>query len=717
MQKRIKGIKKISFLVGIIVLLLLITLLPYKKTYAADTIEAPKNLSLYNPEVDTIYLRWEAVTGAEQYYVYISTSKTSGYELVCGLNSNKLKITGLKDDTTYYFKVYAYGNGGVSNSSNIISGKKNVRGIDVSYHNGIIDWNQVKNSGLVDFAILRCGYGDNVKDKNGSYYQDDIKFVYNMQECSKLEIPMGVYLYSYALNTAQAQSEADHVLRMIAGHKFEYKIWYDLEDAATTGTLGANIIGDIAQTFCKSISNAGFDVGIYANKYWFTSILTDSRFNNWPKWVAQYNDVCTYDGVYIMWQYASDGTIPGVQGRVDVNYAFTGVYADLSNVMTYDVSGGLQHELPTPGNIRTTIVNKNKVILTWNKSECSEKYIIYRSNNENSGFQKIAETTSTAFTDSELPSGVSYYYKVRAYSSLATSEYSNVARAKLFVNAPSALKAEVKSYNSIKLTWAASSDATGYEIYRCQTSNGTFNKIATTANTYYTNAEISTGQRYYYKVRAIKDINSGLLKSNGEVNNLNSLFTNVVDAKPILDIPSNVQAAPSGYNTIKITYSAVNNATAYEIYRSISKNGTYRLIKTTTSTTFYNTNLTTGFTYFYKVKAIRKQGTTISKSEFSEKVWRAPKLGIVNSLKVASNNSRTVDASWTSVNGASGYMVYRCSTANGTYTKAGQTTSCYYLDNNRQAGKTYYYKVRAYRYVNNKLKYGTWSSVKKVTVK
>lgn len=711
MQEKLNRMKRIGFLVGIAVLFLLVTLLPHKKIYAADSIAAPKNLELYNPEVDTVYLKWDAVAGAEQYYVYMSTSKSSGYELICGLNSNKIILKGLKDDTTYYFKVYAYGNGGVSLASNVVSGKKNVKGIDVSYHNGIIDWQKVQNSGLVDFAIIRCGYGDNY------YQQDDIKFVYNVQECSKLGIPMGVYLYSYALNTAQAQSEADHTLRMISGHKFDYKIWYDLEDAATTGTLGAKTIGDIAQTFCKAISNAGFDVGIYANKYWFTSILTDSRFNNWPKWVAQYNDVCTYDGVYIMWQYASDGTIPGVQGRVDVNYAFTGVYADLSNVMTYDVSGGLQHELPTPGNIRTTIVNKNKVILTWNKSESSEKYFIYRSNNENTGFVKIAETTTTAYTDSSIPSGVSYYYKVRVYSSLATSDYSNVVRAKLFANAPSSLKAEVKSYNSVKLTWTASSDATGYEIYRCQTSNGTFNKIATTVDTYYMNSGISTGQRYYYKIRAIKDINAGLMKSDGDVNNLNSLFTGVVDAKPVLDIPSNVQAAPSGYNTIKITYSAVNNATAYEIYRSISKNGTYRLIKTTTSTTFYSTNLTTGFTYFYKVKAIRKQGTVITKSEFCEKVWRAPKLGIVNSLKVSSNASRTVDVSWTPVNGASGYMIYRCSTANGTYTKAGQTTANSFVDNNRIAGKTYYYKVKAYRYVNGKLKYGEWSSAKKVTIK
>lgn len=705
MYKKVKVLRNIRTIAVMTALILIMILLSGKDFYADSTIAAPKQLELYNPKVDTVYLRWNTVAGAEQYYVYMSTSKTSGYEMVCELTTNKLILTGLQDNITYYFKVYAYGKGDISQASNIVSGKKNIKGIDVSKWNEIIDWNQVYNSGLVDFAIIRCGFGSNYLE------QDDIKFVYNMQECSRLGIPMGVYLYSYAMNTAEAQSEADHVLRMIAGHSFPYKVWYDLEDSGTTGKLGAGTIGDIAETFCNSISRAGFDVGIYANKYWFTTILTDPRFNKWPKWVAQYSDACTYDGIYIMWQYTSTGSIPGIIGNVDVNYAFTGVYADLSNAVTYDVSNGLQHRLPEPGNVRTTIINKNKVVLTWNKSVESEKYIVYRSLNPDSGFQKIAETTKTAYTDDKIPSGVSYYYKVQACNSQTSSVYSNAASAKLYANQPSSFKAEVTDYNKIKLSWNASSDATGYEIYRAKTSTGAFVKIATTSNNFYVNDNITTGQRYYYKVRAIRAVNSN---SNEYVY---SPFTDVVNAKALLNEPLNVKAEAAGYNTVKITYSPVVGATGYEIYRSISKNGTYRLIKTTTATTFYNTNLTTGFTYFYKVKAIRKQSTLTSKSEFSEKVWKSPKLGTVYNLKTASNSYRKAELSWTSVNGASGYIVYRCSKANGTYTKAGQTNTNSFTDLNRPSGKSYYYKVRAYRYVNGKIRYGAWSSSKQITIK
>ena len=702
MYKQLKIHKNIKTVI-ITSLMLLFMLICYEKVYAKETVSAPKELQIFNPQVDTILLKWNTVQNANQYYVYMSTSKSSNYELVCSISSNKLLLKGLKDNTTYYFKVYANGNGGLSNSSNIVSGKNNIKGIDVSYHNGIIDWQKVKASGLVDFAIIRCGYGD--KDLS----QDDIKFVYNVDECSKAGIPMGVYLYSYALNMAQAQSEADHVLQMIGGKKFDYKVWYDLEDSNTTGKLGASTIGDIAQTFCNSMTNAGFDVGIYANKYWFTSILTDSRFNNWPKWVAQYNNECTYDGVYIMWQYTSDGAVPGVDGRVDVNYAFTGVYADMSNASTYDVSNGFQHLLPAPGNVKTTIVNKNKVVLTWNKSESSEKYIIYRSTKSDTGFVKIAETTKTAFTDSKIPSGVSYYYKILAQNSKTTSEYSDVASAKLYVNQPSSLTAEVKSYNKIKLTWAASSDATGYEIYRSRTLNGTYSKIATTKIRSYVNSGVITGQRYYYKVRAIKAVNGGTA-------NVYSQFTNVVNDKAMLNQPTNVKATSSGYNTLKLTFSPVVGATSYEIYRSISKNGTYKLINITNSTTFYSTNLTTGFTYYYKVKAIRQQ-SIISKSAFSEKVWRTPKLGTARDLKVTSESYGTAGLSWLSVNGANGYMVYRCSKLYGTYTKFAQVNTNQCTDTNRNSGKTYYYKVRAYRYVNGKLRFGEWSMVKKATIR
>lgn len=190
------------------------------------------------------------------------------------------------------------------------------KGIDVSYHNGTIDWKRVKQS-EVEYAIIRCGYGTN--DKN----QDDKKWEENVKGCIDNNIPYGVYLYSYADTVEKASSEADHAIRLLQGKKFKYPVYYDLEEDKLRDKISKQTIADIAQTFCDKLSAKGYTVGIYANKDWFTNYLTDSRFNNWTKWVAQYNTVCNYKGKYDMWQCSSTGRVPGISGNVDLNYSYS----------------------------------------------------------------------------------------------------------------------------------------------------------------------------------------------------------------------------------------------------------------------------------------------------------------------------------------------------------------------------------------------------------
>ena len=187
------------------------------------------------------------------------------------------------------------------------------KGIDVSWHQGKVDWEKVQATD-VSFAIVRCGYGNDQED------QDDSRWKYNADECTRLGIPLGTYIYSYALDVEEAKSEAAHVLRLVEGYDLSFPIFYDLEDEKYTGSLSAKEIGDIAETFVNEMNNAGYEVIIYASKYWFENVLTDSRFDQWDKWVAQYNERCTYNGKYMMWQCASDGRVDGIDGNVDINF-------------------------------------------------------------------------------------------------------------------------------------------------------------------------------------------------------------------------------------------------------------------------------------------------------------------------------------------------------------------------------------------------------------
>ena len=195
------------------------------------------------------------------------------------------------------------------------------QGIDVSEHQGRIDWDAVKASGI-DFAILRVGFG--APSFRGRV---DYQFNRNISECERLGIPYGVYIYSYAFDNQQAADEASMVIDCLSGHNPRLPVYYDLEDNKIIADGRQSGIASRAQTFCKKISAAGYKPGIYANLNWFNNILTDPVFKSgsWDHWIAQYNSQCDYTGNYSFWQYKSNGKVPGINGNVDMNFAYVDV--------------------------------------------------------------------------------------------------------------------------------------------------------------------------------------------------------------------------------------------------------------------------------------------------------------------------------------------------------------------------------------------------------
>ena len=204
-------------------------------------------------------------------------------------------------------------------------------GVDVSKYQGDIDWSSVAADGI-SFAIIRCGYGSDYES------QDDSKFLENVEGALAAGLSIGVYLYSYATQTSgsdgSAASEAEHVLRLLdeAGLEpsdLDLPVFLDFEDSSQTG-LGASTLGDIARVFCNTLVNAGYKVGIYANKYWWSTYLTDDVFSTskWYRWVARYPTTTESNVSGIsstsMWQFTSKGTVSGIDGSVDVNFDYAG---------------------------------------------------------------------------------------------------------------------------------------------------------------------------------------------------------------------------------------------------------------------------------------------------------------------------------------------------------------------------------------------------------
>lgn len=198
--------------------------------------------------------------------------------------------------------------------------------IDVSVHQGQIDWEKVKNH--IDGAIIRCGYGSDYAN------QDDKKFVQNVEGCIKHGIPFGVYLYSYAKTIEQAKSEAAHVLRLLEPYKnkLSYPVYYDLEEAGTE--KGAV---ERAAVFGEIIESNGYWCGIYSNQYWWRTYLKDG-LNRFTKWVAKYSDEkpSGISGTYDIWQYSSKGSVPGIEGDVDMNICYRDFPATIKKTVVED---------------------------------------------------------------------------------------------------------------------------------------------------------------------------------------------------------------------------------------------------------------------------------------------------------------------------------------------------------------------------------------------
>lgn len=193
--------------------------------------------------------------------------------------------------------------------------------IDVSYAQGEINWEQVKSTGI-DGVIIQCGYGDNMESQDDKYWKR------NADECTRMGIPFGAYLYSYAVSMAQAESEAQHVLRLIKGYKLSYPVYLDLEEP---GTQAGAV--ERAKRFGDLIESAGHWCGIYANLNWWNQYLPG--LDRFTKWIAQYNSTCDYTGKNKdMWQYSSTGRVAGINGNTDMNEC----YRDFPN----EISGGLK---------------------------------------------------------------------------------------------------------------------------------------------------------------------------------------------------------------------------------------------------------------------------------------------------------------------------------------------------------------------------------------
>ncbi len=193
-----------------------------------------------------------------------------------------------------------------------------MRGIDVSSHQGKIDWNTVKTSGI-EFAVIRAGYGESTPDK---------WFKYNITEALRVGLKVGVYWFSYALNEEDAIKEADFCMETVKPYKLSFPIFYDFEYDTERYASERNVTytretrGAVIKAFCDRIKQHGFDSGIYTNQDYIKYKLNFDELSKYPLWLAAYGNEEQTEYCEMLKQTTSTGAIDGIAGNVDLNMCF-----------------------------------------------------------------------------------------------------------------------------------------------------------------------------------------------------------------------------------------------------------------------------------------------------------------------------------------------------------------------------------------------------------
>lgn len=197
------------------------------------------------------------------------------------------------------------------------------KGIDISQHQGTINWDKVKT----DFAIIRLGYIGNNENKI------DTQFERNYSECKRLGIPVGVYVYNYVKTEQRAKECANWVVGILKDKTLDLPIYIDMEDKSTT-SLGKETLTNICIAFNSVIEAAGYWAGVYANRNWFDNYLNkDEIKRRYTTWIAHYGvDQNKYEGQYDILQYSESGTMSGItDNKVDLDIMYRDLITEIRN--------------------------------------------------------------------------------------------------------------------------------------------------------------------------------------------------------------------------------------------------------------------------------------------------------------------------------------------------------------------------------------------------
>jgi GH25 family lysozyme M1 (1,4-beta-N-acetylmuramidase)/fibronectin type 3 domain-containing protein len=609
-----------------------------------------------------------------------------------------------------------------------------VKGIDVSHHQGAINWSKVEKQ--IDFAILRCSYSTQILDR---YWE------INADACTEYNIPFGVYIYSLATTTTQAKKEAEYVLKLVKDYDLDFPIFFDIEDDIQKNLSKAKKLS-ICKTFCDIIEDAGYTAGIYSSKDWWETYLTDDEYENWPRWVARWNNNMEKSGYakeHMMWQYYIYGKVDGISTNVDMNYLVgyyniknytinlsqtDYIYDGTAKKPTVSISGlkkGVDYTVSYKNNIDVGYATVTIEGIGSYTGTVTKKFSIrhlglkdYPITLSKTSYIYDGTAKKPTVTVGNLEKGIDYTvdYANNIEAGKATVTISGIGKyndsvVKTFSIVEQTAIKNVKATatdTTVTLTWTPNEAVTGYYIYQYDeaTKNwkGTKNVVGGENNSY-TVKKLTPKTTYQYKICSYYN------NIKGEYGKVCKVTTK---KKPV---PTQIEKLKISERTPKkltLTWKKQSGATGYQVYRYNTAKKSWQLVAEVSTNQYKDKNLTTGTVYQYRVRGYNESG----KGKFSQKLTTTtlPTTQTINS--VTSKKAKTITVSWKKQK-ATGYVVEYSTSKKFTSSKTKKVTVAKNSVTIKKltSKKIYYVRIRAYKTCNGKKYYGKYSSVKHVKCK
>jgi titin len=635
-------------------------------TQAPPVPAAPTGVTATTLSSTSIQISWTASNGATAYAIFRSPVADSVYEQIATQAASPYIDVGLTANSLYYYKVTAINSTGASGYSAEVNATTDappaqapdvptgVSATSTSSTSIALSWTAV--NGATAYIVYRSA------SSGGSYEQ-----IGTPSSNSFTDVGLAASTpYYYKVSAANAISESDY------------------SSEATATTQAPPLVAPAIPTGVGAIAKSSTSIEISwtaANGATSYQVFRSATSGG------------TYDpvGTQAASPYTDVGLTPSTPYYYKVKAVNSVGASDFSSEAAATTQAPPAQAPGIPTGVGATAISSTSINVSWIAVSGATSYIVFRSATSGGTYTQVGTPSASPYNDGGLTASTPYYYKVKAANAVGESDYSSEVTATtqappvVAPGIPTGVGATATSSTSISVSWTAVSGATSYKVFRSATSGGTYTQVGTPASSPYADAGLTASTAYYYKVSAVN--------SAGE-SGQSSYASATTQAPPLQapGIPTGVGATATSSMAISVSWTAVNGATSYKIFRSPVSGGTYYMqVGTSATSPYLNTGLTASTPYYYKVSAVNSVGESAQSSEATATTPPAYPTGV----SATATSSTAISISWTVVGGVTSYKVFRSATLGGTYAQVGTSTTSPYVDAGLTPNTAYYYKVKA----------------------